>query len=129
MYRGIVEPHLSYCCSVWSCCRESKISALQKNPKYSCKNCSKQPIRCPCCSTNSESSLAPDYLRNLFIKCSDDTEWLLCSSDTVRIRILKTINGQKAFSFRGAKLWNSLERETKLAPSLKIFKEKLLKGL
>ena len=30
MYRRIVEPSLSYCCSVRSCCSESKISALQK---------------------------------------------------------------------------------------------------
>ena len=30
MYRGIFEPHLSYCCSVWGCCSESKSSALQK---------------------------------------------------------------------------------------------------
>ena len=30
MYRGIVEPQLSYCCSVWGCCSESKINVLQK---------------------------------------------------------------------------------------------------
>ena len=26
----IVEPQLSYCCSVWGCCSESKINVLQK---------------------------------------------------------------------------------------------------
>ena len=30
MYRGIVEPHFSYCCSVWSCCSENKLNSLQK---------------------------------------------------------------------------------------------------
>ena len=30
MYREIFEPHLSYCCYVWGCCSESKISTLQK---------------------------------------------------------------------------------------------------
>ena len=30
MYRLIVEPRLSYCCSVWGCCSESKISAFQE---------------------------------------------------------------------------------------------------
>ena len=30
MCRGIVEPQLSYCCSVWGCCSESKINVLQK---------------------------------------------------------------------------------------------------
>ena len=31
IYREIVEPHLSYCCSVWGCCSESKIDVLQKS--------------------------------------------------------------------------------------------------
>ena len=30
MYRGIVEPQLSYCCSVWGCYSDSKINVLQK---------------------------------------------------------------------------------------------------
>ena len=72
------------------------------------------------------NSLAPDYLRKLFAKCSDDREQFLRSSETdLKIPLLKTINGQKAFSYRGAKLWNCLERATKLAPSLNIFKDHL----
>ena len=31
MNRGIVEPHLSYCCSAWGCCSESKIDKSCKN--------------------------------------------------------------------------------------------------
>ena len=53
----------------------------------------------------------------------------MLSFSDVKLPLLKTINGQKAFSFRGAKIWNSLEKETKSAPSLKIFKKQLLKGL
>ena len=34
---------------------------------------------------------------------------------------MKTSNGQKAFSFRGSKVWNELEHEVKLAPSLSTF--------
>ena len=30
MHRGIFEPHLSYCCSVWGYCSESKIDVLQR---------------------------------------------------------------------------------------------------
>ena len=37
----------------------------------------------------------------------------------------KTVQGQKAFSFRGAKIWNSLSTEAKLAPSLYKFKKHL----
>ena len=76
------------------------------------------------------NSLVPHHLRKLFITCSDDREWSLRSSDSdVRIPLLRAINGQKAISFRVAKLWNSLERETKSAPSLKIFIKQLSKGL
>ena len=49
--------------------------------------------------------LAPDYLRKLFEKCSDDRERFLRSSETdLKIPLLKTINSQKAFSYRGPKL-------------------------
>ena len=33
MYRGIVEPHFSYCCSVWGCCTKTKLNSLKKDPK------------------------------------------------------------------------------------------------
>ena len=72
------------------------------------------------------NSLAPDYLRKSFAKFSDDRERFLRSSETdLKILQVKTINGQKTFSYRGPKPWNSLERATKLAPSLKTFKEQL----
>ena len=30
MYRGLVEPHFSYCCSVWGNCSKRRIDSLQK---------------------------------------------------------------------------------------------------
>ena len=65
------------------------------------------------------NSLATNYLRKLFAKCSDEREWFLRSSETdLKIPLLKTTSGQRVFSYRGGKLWNSLERALKLAPSL-----------
>ena len=148
MYRGIVEPHLSYCCSVWGCCSESKLDVLQKIQNRAARIVTSSPydasaapiiqnLGWPTISDlirketatltyKSLNSLAPDYLSKLFAKCSDDRERFLRSSETdLKIPLLKTINGQKAFSYRGPKLWNSLERATKLAPSLKTFKEQL----
>ena len=61
-------------------------------------------------------------LQKLMSTCMPMTRLSRVDTD-FRIPLLKT------FSFRGAKLWNSLERETELAPCLKIFKELLLKGL
>ena len=65
-------------------------------------------------------------MTKLFTKYSDDRERTLRSTETdLRLPLLKTANGQKAFSYRGAKLWISLQREAKLAPSLKTFKEQI----
>ena len=47
-----------------------------------------------------------------------------CETDLLAPR-MKTSNGQKAFSFRGAKLWNESKHEVKLAPSLSTFKCRL----
>ena len=147
MYRGIVEPQLSYCCSVWGCCSESKINALQKIQNRAARIVTNSPydasaapliqnLGWPTISNlirketatltyKSLNSLAPVYMRNLFTKYSDDRDRSLRSTETdLRLPLLKTANGQKAFSYRGAKLWNSLEREAKLAPSLKSFKER-----
>ena len=30
MYKGIVEPHLNYCCSVWDSCGTTRLNKLQK---------------------------------------------------------------------------------------------------
>ena len=59
--------------------------------------------------------LAPDYLRKLSLKCYDNRERLLRPSETdLKMPLLKSISGQKALCYRGTKLWNSLERQTKL---------------
>ena len=76
------------------------------------------------------NSLAPNYLRKLFAKCSDERERFLRSSETdLKMPFLKTTSRQRAFSYCGATMWNSLERATKLAPSLKTFKEQLKLGI
>ena len=148
MYRRIVEPHLSYCCSVWGCCSESKIDVLQNIQNREARIVTSSPYDASAApiienlgwSTISDlirketttlaykslNSLAPNYLRKLFAKCSDERERFLRSSETdLKIPFLKTTSGQRALFYRGAKLWNSLERATKLTPSLKTFKEQL----
>ena len=68
----------------------------------------------------------PQYLGELFTKCSEDCDRNLGSTQTnLLISMLRTCTGQKAFSYRGAKLWNELSMETKLAPSLATFKKSL----
>ena len=69
------------------------------------------------------NELAPEHMRNLFTRCSENNGRVLRSTDTdLKLPLLKTSAGQKSFSYRGARLWNSLSREAKVATSLSAFK-------
>ena len=68
---------------------------------------------------NSLNEFALEYMRNLFTRCSESNGRVLRSTDTdLKLPLLKTTAGQKSFSYRGARLRNSLRREPKVAPSL-----------
>ena len=70
--------------------------------------------------------IAPDYLSYLFIRNSNRNIISLRNADTdLLVPFMKTSNGQKAFSFSGAKIWNELSREAKQAPYLSSFKNKI----
>ena len=58
------------------------------------------------------SGLAPIYLSTLFTRNStrDIVNLRNCETDSLAPP-MKTSNGQKAFSFRGAKVWNGLKHE------------------
>ena len=73
---------------------------------------------------DSLNELAPQYMQNLFKRNSDCTTCCLRNTNTdLRLPMKTTANGQKCFSFRGAKLWNSLSAESKKASSLNSFKK------
>ena len=70
------------------------------------------------------NELAPPYLHSLFRKNSRSTSYRLRNTLTdLRLPKIGTENGKKPFSFRGAKLWNSLSANCKQAASLSIFKQ------
>ena len=71
---------------------------------------------------NSISDLAPTYLSTPFMRNStrDIVNVRNCETDLLTPR-MKASNGQKACSSRGATIWNELEHEIKLAPSLSSF--------
>ena len=74
------------------------------------------------------NEFAPECVQNLFTRCSDSNGRVFRSTDIdLKLPLLKTSAGQKSISYRGARLWNSLSRETKVAPSLNAFK-RLSKG-
>ena len=64
-----------------------------------------------------------ETLCNLFTKNSACSSRSLRNTETdLRLPKKRSANGQKCFSFRGAKLWNSIPAESKKASSLGGFK-------
>ena len=148
LYRGIVEPHFRYCCSVWGSCGDSRLLMLQKlqnraarivtNSSYDATAAHLiKELKWPTVHDmikqemativfKSINDLVPTYLSTLLTRNSTRNMVNLrnCETDLLAPR-MKTSNGQKAFSFRGSKVWNKLEHEVKLAPSLSTFKCRL----
>ena len=150
LYTCIVEPHSRYCCSVWGCAGSTEINQLQKLQKRAARIVTKSSYDAPSrplieglgwktiqelIQNESETmvfkslnGLAPQYLCNLFTKNSECSSRSLRNTETdLRLPMKKTANGQKCFSFRGAKLWNGLSAESKQASSLSLFKQ-LIQG-
>lgn len=146
MYRGIVEPHFRYCCSVWGSCSEARLQALQKlqnraarivsNSSYDTsatlliKNLKwltvSDMIKSETATVTYKAitGLAPSYLSDLFTKNSDRNIDISLRNAATDLYIPKmtTCKGQKAISFRGAKTWNQLPLDIKQANSLNSFK-------
>ena len=148
MYSGIVEPHFRFCCSVWGCCGVTKLQTLQKLQNRAARIVTKsnfdtpsigliQSLKWPTVSDiirgetattvyKSLNGLVPEYLSSLFKKRSTRNVRELRNTETdLSIPLRKTNNGQRAISFRGPKLWNSLELDVKQAPSLATFKRRI----
>ena len=150
MYTGIVEPYFRYCCSVWGCCGVTEINQLQKlQNRAACivTGCSFDAPSMPLIKKlgwktideliamesnimvfKSLHKLAPQYMCNLFTKTSQLTSMNLRNTATdLRLPKKNSKNGQKCFSFRGARSWNGLTAECKQASSLYSFKQCLVK--
>ena len=70
------------------------------------------------------NDLAPDYLSEMFTKSSAYSRKNLRNTATdLQVPLMKTCNGQRAFSYRGAGVWNHLDLEVKQASSFKAFKD------
>ena len=125
IYRGIVEPHFRYCCSVWGSCGESRRLTLQKLQNRAARIVTNSSYDAPAGALiqqlkwpniaeiikretativyKSLNGLAPTYLSNIFSKNSSRRTVKLRNSETdLRIPLYKTSNGQKSFSYRGA---------------------------
>ena len=70
------------------------------------------------------NQLTPEYLCGLFTRNSLCSSYSLRKTGTdLRFPKKRSSNGQRCFSYRGAKLWNGLSAESKQATSLYSFKK------
>ena len=150
IYTGIVEPYFRYCCSVWGCCGVTEINQLQKLQNRAARIVTGSSFDAPgmplikkldwktideLIATESNimvfkslHELAPQYMCNLFTKISQPTSRKLRNTATdLRLPKKNSKNGQKCFSFRGARSWNGLTAECEQASSLYSFKQCLFK--
>ena len=151
IYTGIVEPHFRYCCSVWGCAGSTEINQLQKLQNRAARIVTNSSFDAPSSPlikslgwktihelilNESQTmvfkslhglacvGLAPQSLCSFFTKSSQCSSYSLRNTETdLRLPLKKSSNGQKSFSYRGAKLWNSLSAESKQASSLSCFKQ------
>ncbi len=75
------------------------------------------------------NNLAPPYLCDKFSKRSNVHERNTRNRELLQIPMYNTTTGQRTFHYRGAKLWNDLDNNTKQMPSLRGFKNKLKKDM
>ena len=69
---------------------------------------------------------APEYLTRLFQRLSETNDRQLRNTCTdLYVPFLKTACGQKCFSYKGAKLWNDLNKESKMDNTFTKFKSSL----
>ena len=148
MYLSIVQPHFSYCCSVWGCCGATKLKTLQKLQNRAARIVTGSPFDTPAapllqrlgwpsidklinretCTMvfKSLNDLAPENLGNIFSKLPAVHARVLRNTKcNLALPKMRTAYGQKSFAFRGANAWNKLDSEMKLAPSIQSFKSKL----
>ena len=146
LYKGIVEPHFRYCCSVWGCTGLTEINHLQKlqtRPARIITNSSFDAPGRPLIERmgwktieelitfeskimviKSLKQLTPQYLCDLFTRNLYCSYYSLRNTGTdLRLPKERSSNGQRCFSYRGAKLWNGLSAESKQATSLYSFKK------
>ena len=148
MYLSIVQPHFSYCCSVLGSCGATKLKTLQKFQNRDARIVTSSPFDTPAapllqllrwpsiekpinretCTMvyKSLNELTPENQGTIFYKLSDvHARVFRDTKSNLSVPKMRTAYGQKSFAFRGAKAWNKLDSEMKLALSTQSFKMKL----
>ena len=151
IYRFIVEPHINYCCFVWGSSGITRIESLQKLRNRAVRivtgssfDAQSEPLRkdlgwlsvkemivkeTPTMMYKSLNDLAPKYPSDLFVRLSNfHIVELRNTKINLAVLLMRTVSDQKAFSYRGTKVWKKLNYTIKKAPSVYSFKSSLNQG-
>jgi len=148
LYNALVTPHLDYCCEVWGNTNKGQTDKLQRiqnraariitgatyeirskdvldslgwQPLKHRRDLSVATLMFKCLNNQS-----PNYIKEMFKKNCEITSYnLRGSKHSLFIPRFNTEYGKKSFSYRGAKMWNSLPEDTKSKKSLSSFKKAL----
>ena len=122
LYTGLVDPHFRYCCAVWGVCGLTELQQLQKLQNRAARIITGSNFDAP-----SKPGLAPQYLFDMLVANYSEATYNLRNTATdLKLPKRTSSNGQKGFSYKGSKMWNSLPTESKLAPNLASFKKSLM---
>ena len=138
MYENIIEPHFRFCCSVWGVCSATSLNKLQKLQNRATRIATSSPydasfqpllgklgwqtirelidMESATMIYQSINTEAPNYLSTSFERFSQNIikEFRNTKTD-LKLPLLNTSNGQKCFSYRGARLWKNLSANVKRA--------------
>ena len=148
---SLVFSRLYYCSSVWSNTSKENVKKLQRVQNFAARilvglrkydhvspafkelkwlNVKDQLyLRDAILVFKSLHNLTPPSLTEKFKKNSEVHSRVRRNTSDLHLPLCRLVTGQRTFSFRGAKLWNSLLPEFKSEKSLQSFKHKLYKQL
>ena len=150
LYRSLIECHFRYGDIVWGNCGETLLNKLQKIQNRAARiitgsdyDAPSEPLLMELGWRNirelirydtvvmihkSKYNFSPEYIKSLFLPNDLVHDKPLRNSKTeFRLPRMETASGQRSFSFRGAQVWNSLDKDLKGETSLGSLKKKLSK--
>ena len=130
MYRGIVAPHFSYCCSVWGCCNEIKLNSpqnIQNRAASWLPVIERIDFKILLLTFKALNNMAPAYLKDISRFQTSD-RYKLRSEKSVTLMVPRTkftSRGDRAFCTAAPKLWNKLPVEIRRSLNVHAFKTRL----
>ena len=141
-----IKPYLEYCCSIWGNSSKENLNIIVKLQKRAARLILDADFFTPSIVLFDKlkwisfsdivkyhqvslvykciHQISPEYLHDMFSIRPDSQRYNLRSSDTGRLVVPKKHN--RSLSFKGPKLWNSLDSETRKSISLSVFQSKVI---